>query len=86
MVYTRQKAIVDANPRSPPIIQHKINIREVPNPSRTVFTPEQNELFVQRVVQDSHGLKGEVLHYHILGLNESATEDDLKKAYRKMTL
>ena len=26
------------------------------------------------------------MHYHVLGLNESSTEDDMKKAYRKMAL
>ena len=31
----------DANPESPPRIQNKINIPEVPTPSQTVFTPEQ---------------------------------------------
>ena len=73
MVYTRQKERAYDNPESPPRIQHKINIPEVPTPSLTVFTPEQNELFVQRVVQDAQGLEGEVLYYHIIGLNESAT-------------
>ena len=69
---------MDANPESPPRIHHEINIREVPTPSRTVFTPKYNELFVQQVVQDAQSLEGEVLYYHIIGLNESATEDDLK--------
>ena len=26
------------------------------------------------------------MHYHVLGLNEFSTEDDKKKAYRKMAL
>ena len=59
----------DANPKYNPRIQHKINKPEVPTPSRTVFTPEQNELFVQRIVQDTQGLEGKMLYYHILGLN-----------------
>ena len=50
----------DANPESPPRIQHKINIPKLPTPSRTVFTPEHNELFVQCIVQDAQCLKGEV--------------------------
>ena len=79
MVYTRQKARAEANPESPPRTQHKINIREVQTPNQTVSTPEQNELFIQQVVQDAQGLEGEVSYYHILGLNESATDDDLKK-------
>ena len=70
---------VDSNPEYLPRIQHKINIPEVPTPSWTVFNSEQNELFDQYVVQDTQGLEGESLYYHILGLNESATEDDLKK-------
>ena len=61
-------------------------MREVRTPGRTVFTQEQNELFVQRVVQYSQDLGGEVLHHHILCLNESSTEDDLKKPHRKLAL
>ena len=26
------------------------------------------------------------MQYHVLGLNESSTEDDMKKAYRKLAL
>ena len=62
------------------------NIREVRNPSRTVFTQEQNKLFVQQVVQYYQDLEGEYLHYHVIGLNESSAEDDMKKAYRKLAL
>ena len=47
IVFKRQKARADANPGSPPITQREINIREVRNPSRTVFTQEQNKSFVQ---------------------------------------
>ena len=79
MVFTRQKSRADANPESPPKTQHKINIQEVRTPSRTVFTQKHNKLFVQQVVQDAQDLEGEVLHYRILCLNESSTEDDLKK-------
>ena len=56
MVYTRLKSRADTNPESPPIIQHEINIPEVPTHTRTVFTQEQNELFIQRVVQDAQVL------------------------------
>ena len=69
----------DANPEYPPRIQHEINIPELPTPSRTVFTLEQNEILVQCVVQDAQGLKSVVLYYHILVFNESATYDYLKK-------
>ena len=31
-------------------------------------------------------MEGEVLHYHVPCLNEFSTEDDLKKAYRKLAL
>ena len=81
MVYTRRKSRADASPESTPRIQHKINIPEVPTPSQAVFTPKQNKSIVQRVVQDAQVLEGEVLYYNILGLSESTTEDDLKKAY-----
>ena len=36
----------DTNHESPPIFQHKINTPELPTPSRKVFTPEQNKLFI----------------------------------------
>ena len=59
----------NANPEYLPIIQHRINIPEVTTTSWKVFTPEHNELFVQRIVQDTQGLEGKILYYHILGLN-----------------
>ena len=55
-----------------------MNIREELTPSTTVFTQEHNELFVQQVVQDSQGLEGEVLNYHVITLKDFSTEDDLK--------
>ena len=78
MIFTIKKARAGANPESPTRTQPEINIREVRTPSRTVFTQEQNELFVQQVVQYSQDLEGEVFHYHVLCLNEYSTEDDLK--------
>ena len=51
MVFPRQKSRDDANSESPPITQPETNIREVGTPSRTVFTQEHNELFIQQVVQ-----------------------------------
>ena len=82
MVFTKQKARADANPESLPRTHQEINLREVLTPSQTVFTQDQNVFFVQQVVQDDQGLEGEVLHYHVLGLNEYSTEDDLKKLFR----
>ena len=78
MVFTRQKSIADANPESPAINYHEINLREVQTPSRKFFTQEQNELLIQQFVQYAQSLEGEVLYYHILGLNEYSTKDDLK--------
>ena len=78
IVFTRKKARADANPESPPRTQPEINIRELRTPNRTVFKQEQNELFVQQVLQYSQDLDGEVLYYHVLCLNESSTYDDLK--------
>ena len=78
MLFSRQKSRVDDNPESTPKNQPEINIREVQIPSRTVFTQEQNELFVQQVVQDAQDLEAEVLHYRVFSLNKSSKEDDLK--------
>ena len=77
MVFTRKKSRTGANPKSPPRTQPETNIREVRTPSRTVFTQKQNQLFIQHIVQYYHYLEGENFHYHVLGLNESSTEDDM---------
>ena len=53
MVFTRKKSRADANPKSPPTTHPGTNISEVRTPSRIFFTEEQNELFVQQVVQYS---------------------------------
>ena len=34
-----------------------------------------------KVVRYAQGLEGEVLHYDVICLNDSSTEDDLKKTY-----
>ena len=86
MVFTRKKARADVNPESSLRTHPETNIREVRTPSRTVFTQEQNESFVQKVTHYSQDLEGEVFHYHVLCLNESSTEDDLEKSYRKLAL
>ena len=51
MVFTRQKARAGANPESPPITHPGKNILEMHTPRQTVFTREQNELSIQRVLQ-----------------------------------
>ena len=79
MVFTRQKSRAGANPESPPKNHPETNIPEVCTPSWTVFTQEQNELFVQQVFQYSQENKGGDFHYHVLGLNEFSTEDDMEK-------
>ena len=81
MVFTRQKARAGANPESLPRIQPETNIPEVRTARQTVFTWEQNELFIQRFVQYSQDAEGDELYYIVLGLNDSSTEDDIKKAY-----
>ena len=47
MVFTRQKPRVGANPESPTKNHPETNMHEVLTPSKTVFTQEHNELFVQ---------------------------------------
>ena len=78
MVFTRQKSRAGENLESPPISQPGTNIREVRTPSWTVFTQEQNELFVQQVIQYSQEKEGDELNYHVLDLNESSTECYMK--------
>ena len=84
MVFTRQKARAVLNPEAPPRTHLGTNIREVRTPSRTVFSQEYNELFVQPVVQYSQEKECDELNYHYIGLNEFSTEDDMKKAYRNL--
>ena len=79
MVFTRKKSRAGANPEYPPRTQPGTNIHEVRTPIRIVFTREYNELFIQRVIQYSQEAKGDELHYLVLGLNESPTEDAMKK-------
>ena len=84
MVFVRQKARSGANPESPPRTYPAKNIREVRTPSRTVFTQKHNELFVEQVLQCSQDVVGDELHFFVLGLNESSTEEDNKKSYRSL--
>ena len=62
------------------------NAKADANPSKTVFSKEQNDLFIQNVQEYSLYEKGEILNLFVLGLNESSTEEDTKKAYRSMSL
>ena len=48
-----KNGIAGENTESPPRTQPEINIHEVRTPSRTVFTQEQNELFIKQVFQYS---------------------------------
>ena len=81
MVFTRQKSRAGSNSEYPPITQPGTNICEVHTPSQTVFTQEQDELFVHRVVQYYQENESDEFHYYVLGLNESSTEDDITKAF-----
>ena len=62
IVFTRQKSRLGANPESRPRTHPETNIREVRTPSRTVFTLEHNEFFVQKVVRYYQDFDGEYLH------------------------
>ena len=85
-VFTRPKSRAGANPESSARTQPRKNIPEVRTHRRTVFTREQNKLFIQRVLQYSQQEKGDELYYHVLGLNDSSTEDDMKKFYCSLAL
>ena len=86
MVFTKQKSRAGANTKDPARTQPGTNIREVRTPRRTAFTREHNELLIQRILQYSQEEKGDELHYHVLGLNDSLKEDDTKKSYRSLAL
>ena len=86
MLFTRQKERADANPECTARNHPEKNIREVRTPSRTVFKQKQNKLFIEKVLQCSQDVEGDELNCFVLGLNESSTEEDTKKAYRSMSL
>ena len=69
MEFIRQKAIPDANPESHPKTHPEINICEVCSPSWTVFTQENNELFIQQVPHFSQLVEGGFYYYYVLCLN-----------------
>ena len=56
------------------------------NPSKTVLSKEQNDLFIKFFQEYSLYAKGDILNLFVLGLNESSIEEYMKKAYRSMSL
>ena len=55
------------------------NAKAGANPSKTVFSKEQNELLIQKVHEYSLHATGQyLLNKFVLGLNESSTEADMK--------
>ena len=55
------------------IVRYYISIEKKRPDFNTVFTQEQNDLFIQQVHQYSQENKSDELHYHVLGLNKSST-------------
>ena len=86
MVFNRHKERAGENIESPARTQSGKNIHEGSNPRRTVFTREKNDLFIRRVLQYSQEKKSDELHYHLIVLNESSTDDDIKKDCRSLVL
>ena len=62
------------------------NAKAGANLCKTVFSKEQNDLFIQKVQEYSLYAKGEILILFVLSLNEFSTEEDMKKAYCSMSL
>ena len=62
------------------------NAKADANPSNTVFSKEQNDLFIQKVQKYSLYAKGKILDLFVPGLNKSSTAEDMKKSYRSMSL
>ena len=81
MVFIRKKSIAGENTESPPRTHPSSNIRKLRTPSRTVFTQKYNELFIEKFLQCSQDVAGDELHFFVLGLNESSTEEYMKKYY-----
>ena len=86
MVFTRKKSRAGENTESPARTQPGTNICEGNNTRRPVFTREQNNLFIQQFLQYYQKNEIDELHYHVIGFNESSTEDDIKKAYRYLAI
>ena len=63
------------------------NERADANPSQPVLSKEQNDLLIQQVHEYSLHATGQYSwNTFVLGLNESSTEADMKKAYHSMAL
>ena len=72
---TRQKStkpLTSSNKSSTFLTKHKYDNEETP-----LKQPHQ---------EPSRREEGDDLHYRVLGLNESSTEDDTKKSYQKLAL
>ena len=62
------------------------NAKADANPSKPVFSKEQNDLLIQKFHEYSLHATGEKLNLFVLGLNESSTEAYMKTAYCSMAL
>ena len=62
------------------------NAKADANPSKPVFSKEQNDLLIQKVHEYSLHATGENLNLFVLGLNEFSTKADMKTAYRSTAL
>ena len=55
------------------------NAKADANPSKTVFSKEQNDLFIQKFQEYSLYAKGEILNLFVPGLNENQKKKIQKK-------
>lgn len=68
-----------SQPSASPLRQSSSNVGE----DGRSYTPEQ-EAVVKKVLTAREGGRG--AHYRVLGISQSATENEIKKAYRKLSL
>ena len=73
MVFTRKKARAGENPEYSAGTHPRTNISGGSNPRRPVFTREQNDLFIQQVLQYSQENESDELYLFVLGFNYSST-------------